>query len=539
MKLKLNTSQANNSTPQQPESAVKTPGLKINFNQTPTTAQPASTQKAAKPTPKGKGKKATSKATGATSKKRGREDDDDADEVVASGGSASKKQARQGSMSIKLNTQQAPPQPMHIRTHSIKLSSSKPSALTPKTPTGMTRLKINKKGNKPPRPLGVGYDSDAEDAEDDPAIEENIVLRMLPGPDAELLRRAIDERTIGVPLNQGGADVRMRFFAKEPRRAAVCVQDRVYSAVLVDLPCVVESMKSWDRRGWWKSADICQMWLVTGRVNGEEEAQEAPLPREMDVKTWQWPHGLTPPMHNVRKRRFRKRVSYRTIEAAEDEVERLLAADREVKKQKGRSTAEVVDLEALRQQEVEDEEEYEEAEEQDGEGDVGMFEEGGEYANGDEPGDCYDEDDAEDDAEAVAARIALELGADMGIPGSLQPDPASAADAFAPTTTPAEPTPEGATGNAAPTPAAEEEESDEDEDEDEAEEQNEEELEKARMRAQQREEVAHLQNEVETTKQQLSQTLNPLLRQRYEKRIESFEKDLANKKRNLGDEDDG
>jgi TATA-binding protein-associated factor Taf7 len=33
----------------------------------------------------------------------------------------------------------------------------------------------------------------------------------------------------------------------------------------VDLPCIVEGMKSWDRRGWYKSADICQMLLVLGR----------------------------------------------------------------------------------------------------------------------------------------------------------------------------------------------------------------------------------------------------------------------------------
>ena len=40
-----------------------------------------------------------------------------------------------------------------------------------------------------------------------------------------------------------------------------------------------------------------------------------------------WPHGITPPLHHVRKRRFRKRINRRTIETVEQEVERLLEAD--------------------------------------------------------------------------------------------------------------------------------------------------------------------------------------------------------------------
>jgi transcription initiation factor TFIID subunit 7 len=42
-----------------------------------------------------------------------------------------------------------------------------------------------------------------------------------------------------------------------------------------------------------------------------------------------WPHGLTPPLRHVRKRRFRKRMSRRTIEVVEEQVEELFKRDDE------------------------------------------------------------------------------------------------------------------------------------------------------------------------------------------------------------------
>jgi transcription initiation factor TFIID subunit 7 len=42
-----------------------------------------------------------------------------------------------------------------------------------------------------------------------------------------------------------------------------------------------------------------------------------------------WPHGITPPMRHVRKRRFRQRLSRRAIEVVEEQVEELLKRDEE------------------------------------------------------------------------------------------------------------------------------------------------------------------------------------------------------------------
>ena len=113
----------------------------------------------------------------------------------------------------------------------------------------------------------MGYDSEASDREEDPTIDEDIILRMPAGEDSEYLRRAIANNTLGVTK-----DVHMRFLTSNGRRACVTIQNRRYAAVLVDLPCVVEAMKSWNKKEFYKSADVCQMLLVLGRVATDEEA---------------------------------------------------------------------------------------------------------------------------------------------------------------------------------------------------------------------------------------------------------------------------
>ncbi|KAK5742448.1 hypothetical protein LTR17_003250 [Elasticomyces elasticus] len=191
----------------------------------------------------------------------------------------------------------------------------------------------------PKRETGVGYDSEDSDREDDPAIQQGLILRMQPGEDADILRSAIAEGRVGVK-EQGGVEVSIKFASNDLRRAVVKVKGRMYAAALVDLPCIVESMKSWDKKGWWKVADVCQMLLVLGQVQSEAQVRDYPLPREVNKETMQFAHGLTPPMHYVRKRRFRKRVSHRQMENVEEEVERLLKEDADWEQQHGKVTHE-------------------------------------------------------------------------------------------------------------------------------------------------------------------------------------------------------
>lgn len=292
---------------------VATPGgsrpkLTFKTNSTPSTPAPAKEEVAPKPTQTKAGRvpKATAKVR--ESKKRIKEESDTEDE---------------GS-TIQV---QPPPAKRFKVTIGSNSAGPSPSSAVPKTPLG-AHLKVKVKGKPPKRELGEGYDSEASDREDDPTIEEQFVLRMVPGDDCDYLRQAIAEKRIGIPKIHGGPDIYMKFYADDQnRRALINIRGRAYAAIMVDLPCVIEGMKSWDKRGWWKSADICQMLWVYKAIDKEEEAKTLPLPKSVDPKTYQYPHGLTPPMHYARKRRFRKRISRTAIEAVEDAVEKLLAAD--------------------------------------------------------------------------------------------------------------------------------------------------------------------------------------------------------------------
>lgn len=105
---------------------------------------------------------------------------------------------------------------------------------------------------------------------------------------------------------------------------------------IVDLPTVVESHKTIDRKSVYKSADICQIMICKDEIEPATTEEESPTknkkkdPFKVDKK-FLWPHGITPPTKNIRKRRFRKTLKKKNVEAPEieKEVKRLLRADNE------------------------------------------------------------------------------------------------------------------------------------------------------------------------------------------------------------------
>ncbi|KAF4963008.1 hypothetical protein FSARC_8953 [Fusarium sarcochroum] len=203
-------------------------------------------------------------------------------------------------------------------TTKIKLKQTK-SGLTP-------TVVVKPKGRAPVHPPGDGYDSEASDREKDPSIEEQFVLRMMPGEQCDYVRWCMENGKMGIPRNAGGADIQLKFFEEDTRRAVLTVKGQPFAAVMVDLPTITEAMKTWDRKSFLKSADICQMLLVHTKVPTEGEARQVPLPSMID-QHFRWPHGLTPPMHDCANRRFAKTISRKEIEDKEAEVERLLAED--------------------------------------------------------------------------------------------------------------------------------------------------------------------------------------------------------------------
>lgn len=120
------------------------------------------------------------------------------------------------------------------------------------------------------------------------------------------------------------------------RHATVRFHDTSFSAKLMTLPTVTETWKTLDKKSFWKTADICQLLVCKDEDAPESSSDEDetkfpdPYKKQLAIaKKFQYPHGLTPPLKNVKKKRFRKTAKKKYIEApeVEKEVKRLLRAD--------------------------------------------------------------------------------------------------------------------------------------------------------------------------------------------------------------------
>ncbi|KAJ6625442.1 Transcription initiation factor TFIID subunit 7, partial [Pseudolycoriella hygida] len=161
-------------------------------------------------------------------------------------------------------------------------------------------------------------------------LETQVILR-LPEEVAKLLREAIRE---------GANNLKDRLFVKlesDLRYGEVRFDHWLLHARVVDLPSILESLKTIDNKSFYKTADICQMIICKLEPDVPSAAEEESPnknkkkdPNKVDKK-FLWPHGITPPCKNLRKRRFRKTLKKKFVEAPEieKEVKRLLRADNE------------------------------------------------------------------------------------------------------------------------------------------------------------------------------------------------------------------
>lgn len=423
-------------------------------------------------------------------KKRTRDQSDDDEDEPLANGSALGPQAKKTKITLK------PPTPGPVR-----------------QPT----LRVKPVGRIPQRPLGEGYDSEAEDREVDPVIEEQFLFRMMPGEHCEYLRKAIQEKKIGVPKAQGGADIQIKFLDEEGRRAYIVIQGQPFAGILLDLPTITEGMKTWDKKAMVKSADICQMLLVFAKVQSEEEAKTAPLPKAVE-HGHRWPHGITPPMHDARNRRFRKRLSKLEIKNKEAEVERLLAADREAV----RVRTEWIDNK------------------QDGAGAAGDGEESEEYEEDAEGemddyfGDADMEQQLEEDFEVDDAALEAEFLDAVETPAEAldAATPAVGLDAVTPATantgTPVAQTEEEEEEQQEES-EEDDEDADEDGDEDDAEEDGHDETSGIRN------EIANLRKQLKTYEEQLANSVLPIMRKRIEGHIRNVKSEILLKMSAIGE----
>ncbi|TFY56903.1 hypothetical protein EVJ58_g7353 [Rhodofomes roseus] len=157
------------------------------------------------------------------------------------------------------------------------------SALNRNKPPPKLKLKLGEKAaaNAPGMSFLGPYDRELDSDDEDLVFEEQFVLRMPPGEDCDRLRKMVAARDIS-------NDVWFKFKGKRT---------------------------------------LCFMHLMLVVDKPIENEDGLTSHKGFNVDEFIWPHGLTPPLHHVRKRRFRKRVNRRTIETVEQEVERLLEED--------------------------------------------------------------------------------------------------------------------------------------------------------------------------------------------------------------------
>ncbi|VDP66309.1 unnamed protein product [Schistosoma mattheei] len=125
------------------------------------------------------------------------------------------------------------------------------------------------------------------------------------------------------------------------RHTIVRYNGQVYQGQIMDLPCIIESLKTTDKKNFYKTANICQMMICTqGDETGPLRGTAAYLDnrpgsrnKTFDIshenREFQFLHGITPPLKNVLHRRFRKTRRKRFVDMPkiEKEVKQLLRAD--------------------------------------------------------------------------------------------------------------------------------------------------------------------------------------------------------------------
>lgn len=105
-------------------------------------------------------------------------------------------------------------------------------------------------------------------------------------------------------------------------------------AKIVDLPSIIECHKTLDKKTFYKTADICQMMICKEEVDtelSEVDTDGKGKQQGKDNKKFLYPHGITAPLKNVRKKRFRKtlRKKFVDVPEIEKEVKRLFKMDAE------------------------------------------------------------------------------------------------------------------------------------------------------------------------------------------------------------------
>eukprot|EP01097_Dermamoeba_algensis_P002416 TRINITY_DN194_c0_g6_i2.p1 TRINITY_DN194_c0_g6~~TRINITY_DN194_c0_g6_i2.p1 ORF type:complete len:174 (+),score=35.78 TRINITY_DN194_c0_g6_i2:69-590(+) len=149
-----------------------------------------------------------------------------------------------------------------------------------------------------------------------PELEQQCILRV-PKHIADILRKILSGD------KSKSSNFSLTF--DDERHCKLQLDETVMKGVVVDLPCVVESLKTLDRSLYYKSGDIGQMIIINDKTDIEEQPEEERIfDDEYHLK-----FGITPPTGRsyIRsKKRAKKRAKLGEIE---EQFLRLLRSENE------------------------------------------------------------------------------------------------------------------------------------------------------------------------------------------------------------------
>ncbi|XP_064490004.1 transcription initiation factor TFIID subunit 7-like [Ornithodoros turicata] len=173
-------------------------------------------------------------------------------------------------------------------------------------------------------------EGDAKKGKDEGPVElESQFILRLPAPVAAHLRAAVRS---GVMNLKDRLTIQLE---PDNRHGTVRFDKWALSARVVDLPSIIESHKTLDKKTFYKTADISQMMICKEEDDlpktDDEESPKKKDKKDNKDKKYQHPHGITPSLKNVRKRRFRKTLKKKYVDfpEIEKEVKRLFRMDNE------------------------------------------------------------------------------------------------------------------------------------------------------------------------------------------------------------------
>ncbi|EDW39829.1 GL14320 [Drosophila persimilis] len=131
--------------------------------------------------------------------------------------------------------------------------------------------------------------------------------------EGQFIMRVPEDRaeTIHEAIRDGNVHKKLSIALKEDlRQGQVWLDGSMLYTKLVDLPSIVESYKTTDKKNFYKTADISQMLICTEKpeeieCKSSESEEEA---ANKQPQTYMYPHGITRPLKNVSRRRFRKKM---------------------------------------------------------------------------------------------------------------------------------------------------------------------------------------------------------------------------------------